>query len=722
MHSSLSKRSSLILALCAGLCLAQQPAGQPAAEQPLIRTGTQEILVDAVVRDKRGRIVHGLTQDAFVIREDGVPQPITSWREVRLRRGVSQASPEDVRTQTGQEQQGANIRLSGQPRFVSLIFERLGPDGRRLAKQAALDFLENDLGENVYYGVFVIQRRFHILQRYTNDRAALKQAVERATGMAATDFANDNYGLDRMAQAVGGSAGTAEAATNQSAAGGAPPQVNGGAMADEQAQRMVENASLFASMLTRDEVGHTAIVSLWAIVSEMAKVEGRKSILYFCEGMYFPESVVRKKDAMLSAANRANVSIYVVDARGLTVTGDQAAANKMLDQAAALSRRSRNVETQSADLRAFDVSADSTRANLQMAMREVAESTGGSLIANTNDFRPSLRRLSEEFNTYYEIVYRPTNPSYDGRFRAIAVEVKQPDLQVQARSGYFALPPMKDQIVFPYEMPLLLALGKSPLPRTFEIRSNVVPYQFRDGQQQAALIFDLPLREITFTREPQGKLYRTHITVLALVKDERGEVVAKISRDVPLNEPAERVEQFKQGRFIVTRPFAAGPGRYTVEAAALDHESGRVSARKGVFVVPAPKSLPLLSGLALLRTLDKPPDLRDPGDPYHLKQGRVVPTLQSQVRGGKGSVLSVFFSLYPPAGQAAGSRLILDLLRDGKLVARSEPPLPAPDERGAIPYVAHTPLDNVEPGQYEFRVTFAQGDQIGQQTLPVVIE
>ncbi|MDX2153986.1 MAG: VWA domain-containing protein [Bryobacteraceae bacterium] len=712
MPSSLWKRSNLFLAACAAL-LAQ--------EQPLIRTGTQEILVDAVVRDKRGRIVHGLSQDAFVVTEDGVPQPITSWREVRVRRETAAPNPEDVRAKSGQQQQGANIRLTGQPRFVSLIFERLGPDGRRLAKQAALDFLDTDMGENVYYGVFVIQRRFHILQRYTNDRAALKRAVERATSMAPTDVANDNYALDRMAQAVGGSAGAGEAATNQAAAGGAPPQVNGGAMADEQAQRMVENASVFASMLTRDEVGHTAIVSLWAIVSEMAKVEGRKSILYFCEGMYFPESTVRKKDAMISAANRANVSIYVVDARGLTVSSDQTAANKMLEQAAALSRRSRNVETQSADLRAFDVSENSTRANLQMAMREVAESTGGSLIANTNDFRPSLRRLSEEFNTYYELVYRPTNPAYDGRFRAIKVEVKQPELTVQARSGYFALPPMKDQIVFPYEMPLLLALGQPSLPRTMEIRSNVIPYQFRDGLQQAALVFDLPLREITFTREPQGKLYRTHITVLALVKDERGEVVTKISRDVPLNEPAERVEQFRQGRFIVSRPFAVAPGRYTVEAAAMDHESGKVSARKGIFVVPAAKSVPLLSGLTLLRTLDKPAELRDPGDPFHLKQGRVVPTLQTQVRGGKGSVLSVFFSLYPQP-EAPAPRLILDLLRDGKVLGRSEPPLPAPDERGAVPYIAHTPLDTVEPGQYEFRVTLVQGEQIGQQTLPIVIE
>ena len=39
------------------------------------RTGTREILVDAVVRDKAGRALHGLSAGDFELREDGVVRP-----------------------------------------------------------------------------------------------------------------------------------------------------------------------------------------------------------------------------------------------------------------------------------------------------------------------------------------------------------------------------------------------------------------------------------------------------------------------------------------------------------------------------------------------------------------------------------------------------------------------------------------------------------------------
>jgi VWFA-related protein len=52
------------------------PAAAP-PQQPTIRTGTRVVAVYATVTDKDGRLVPDLTQDAFEIRDNGKPQPIT---------------------------------------------------------------------------------------------------------------------------------------------------------------------------------------------------------------------------------------------------------------------------------------------------------------------------------------------------------------------------------------------------------------------------------------------------------------------------------------------------------------------------------------------------------------------------------------------------------------------------------------------------------------------
>jgi hypothetical protein len=63
------------------------------------------------------------------------------------------------------------------------------------------------------------------------------------------------------------------------------------------------------------------------------------------------------------------------------------------------------------------------------------------LIANTNDFRNQLKKVSEDIETYYEVTYDPRIDKYDGAFHKIEVHPLRAGLRIQARSGYFALPP-----------------------------------------------------------------------------------------------------------------------------------------------------------------------------------------------------------------------------------------------------------------------------------------
>jgi VWFA-related protein len=694
-------------------------AAELPAQTPAFRSESTDVLVDVVVRDKRGRLIRGLTQGDIVVKEDGEPQTITSFRAVSVQPGtvVPERPPEAAAA--GEVRRQERVQVSAQNRLVSLVFDRLGPDGRRLGRQASLDFLKKDLGPNVYYAVFTVDRGFKVVQPYTNDAARLRRAIEAATSGERSDFQSD---LENMSRAAGSAGNSVGAAT--------PTQgtVDGGAMSSAQAAQMAKEMLDFSEVLEREDLGRMSVFSLWAIVKELRKLPGRKTVLYFAEGLQMPNSLVEQFKSMISEANRANVTVYAIDARGLMTTSDQGAANAKLSEAAQWSRYARTTQNETAsgnkqEFRTFDRAVDSLRANQQYEMQELAEATGGFLIANTNDLRPNLEKLSEEFNTYYEISYHPRNQLYDGRFRAITVSVaSRKDAVVQARDGYFAMPVMEGQTVFSYEAPLLRVLSRNPLPKDLEFRAGVVQYRQRLGLQQAELVFDLPLKNVAFAKDEKAGKYRTHITVLALVKDAGGRVVAKLSRDVPLNEPLDRLEGFQQGRFIVTRALNLAPGRYTVESVAADQEGQRVSAKRSVLVVPAQSGKAGVSDITLVRRIDKPAAERDPQDALQIPVGRIVPTLIDAVPGGPGKLLSLFFTLYPDETSQEQPKVVLELLKDGQVVSRSSPALPAAAVDGSIPYVANIPLDSVQAAQYQFRATLIQGNFGAQKSIYLNIE
>ncbi len=697
-----------------------------AAQEVVLRSGTSEILVDVVVHDNHGHLVHGLRQSDFQVFEDNAAQTVTSWREVRGEASPEQAEPPagEVFVQDNKREHQA-MHLSRQVRLVSLVFDKLSDSGRKLARSGALDFLKHDAGPNAYYAIFYVDRSFKVIQTYTNDMELLRAAVERATaGTRSAPNSDEGGGLEMLIQQTASAVGTtASIGSGVSTA----PVVSGASLADEEANAFTDNMLQFSDQLNRTDLGQVSLFSLWAIVRQLGRLPGRKSMVYFSEGYGMPGDLWMQFASLISAANRANVTVYAVDARGVTVESDTSLAQQVLSKGLAMSNhmtQSRTGAGAVGDYRAGDYELDSVRANGQMVLRELAESTGGELIANVNDLRPHLRRLSDDFNSWYELTYKPTNPDYDGRFRAIKVTLAgHPAYTVQARSGYFALPPMEGQFVFPYEVPLLRALSRQPLPHDLDFSSGIIPFRhLANGMLQSSLVFDLPLKPIEFTWDAKSGKYITHISVLSLVKDEHGNVVAKLSRDVPLGEAKERLEAYRKGRFIVTLPMDLSPGRYIVESVAADQRGGKLGVRRSSFFAPAPHAGPEMSDLALLRRMDEPSGERDARDPLQIAAGRVVPTLSNRVPLARNTLLSVFFKLYPDSASQEQPRLVVDLLREGKLISRSTPDLPASAGGAEIPYLANLPVGTLQPGQYEFRATLVQGAAGDRKTIAVTLE
>jgi VWFA-related protein len=657
----------ILVALNAGFAAAQPP--------PVIGSTRQEVLLDVIVRDKKGKAVRDLSAADFQITDGGAAQNINSIRLVESEAAGS-----------------ANLDPMRQVRLVTLVFERLGQDARTLARQAALDLIKTDTAPNVYFGVFSVDQGLSVLQQYTADRERLKKAIEKATAGAASQFHDDSAAIESTLHTLDSTSD--------------PVQL--------QFAQTTLNMLEFSQTMERTQQGRSSIFSLLSVVQEQFKLPGRKTVLYFSEGLQIPSNLTEQFHSMIGVANRANVSVYAIDARGLLTSVDTTRSSQMLAESARQSRVSTTAfgtATTFDQAKGLDRAEDSMRANAQNSLAELAESTGGFLVANTNDLRNQLHRIAEDINVYYEIAYSPNIEVYDGSFRKIGVKMARTDLRVQARSGYFALPFIEGHALLPFEMPMLTALSSNPLPRAIPYRAAGLHF----GPGESSFVIDVPLDSATFIKDPAANAYRTHLAVLALLKDGQGRVVKKFSQDVPYQGPIDKLEAAKLGHFIYKQHAALPPGRYTFETAVLDREANKVSARKSVFTVLPPSHAIGLSSVLLIRRIEAEATESDPKDPFVFQGGKVTPTLSDSVAPGPGATLSLYFVVYPLQGATEAPELKLEFVRDGQIVAAGSPALPTPDAQGRIPYVATSPTQQFKPGDYEVRVTVKQGASAAQE-------
>ena len=82
--------------------------------------------------------------------------------------------------------------------------------------------------------------------------------------------------------------------------------------------RMDVDALRLTDTLQREQQGSPRSIRLLALARQQQRLAGRKTILFFSEGLQITPRLEHVLPTAVSEANRANVSIYAVDARGLT--------------------------------------------------------------------------------------------------------------------------------------------------------------------------------------------------------------------------------------------------------------------------------------------------------------------------------------------------------------------------------------------------------------------
>ena len=702
--------------------VAQTPA--PASgDTATFKAGGEEVVLDVVVRDKKQRLVKDLKQSDFTVIDNGEARPVKSFRVVE---GTDAVSSSGARTQ---------LDPLRQLRLITLVFQGGDLNAKKLSKDAAMELIKGELAQNVYISVMAIDHRLQAIQTFTNDRELLKKAILRATATVndyTSDTINVRHNLEQLlGPAQGGDTsdvGRVNSMPNGgggTGAGSAPTNPAGVAM-----------AHLMLTILQNAQADETtdwsrgSIFPLLDLVKEQYSLPGRKTILYFSGGFPISQSTEDPFKTIISLANRANVSFYAIDTRGLTTYSTGSSATDGLKNAAGNSAL--NVTTSTSGIsteqaRSVDQAIDAGKSDTQNALSMLSVQTGGSLIANTNDFRAPIRKITEDIQSYYEITYDPQIEKYDGTFRKVLVRTDQPGLIVQSRAGYFALPPNITKsgggdVLASYEVPLLQALEAKPLVRSFNFQSAAMHFRSGDGST-CEVVVDIPVGGLTFQPSTPAGFFEGKLAYVAVVKDQNGTVVKKLRQEIPMKVTPDKLEAYKAGsHFIYNEAFNLPPGRYTLETAVMDMESQKVSARKNIFVVPAKTEGLGISSVTLVRNIKPKDSATKADDPMLSTDGVVMPTVSPVLKKAETDTIPFYLTVYPDKKSADKPSLTMEFSKDGTPLGAAKPAIGAPDAQGRIQYSARIPDASFAPGNYEVRFVAEQGKEKADESVSFTIE
>jgi VWFA-related protein len=678
----------------------QRPPGRRSSDNIIV--STDEVLIDAVVRDKRGRLVKDLTASDFEVFEDGVRQDINSFRRVVSASGSTDTASTTASTDRSDRQVRASDsgtsknapEQTGAARVstVALVFDRLSPDARTRAYKAALSYLEESAHKDELFGVFLTDLTVLVLQPFTEDRELVKSAIEKA-GLHSPSLYTSNNEKTRS-----GREEATKALLKQQMGGREQPGLGG------RAQTLLE----WLEEMERNQQGDATTRGLLFIASSLSALPGRKAVIFFSEGLILPPLVMENFRAIINAANRNNVSFYTVDAGGLRVESKTAETTREIKSRSDLrmAQLGSTSDLSGPMTKGLERNEDLLRLNPDTGLGQLAGETGGFLITDSNDLKNKLRQVDEDLHTYYMISYGSKNPNYDGHFRRIEIKLKRPGLAVQGRRGYFAIKGTFASPVLNYEVPAIAALDRTPTAKSFPLYAGGFSFPEPERIGLAPVLVDVPLSAFTFNEDLEKKVYGTDFTILALLKDQAGQVVDKLSHQYRLNGPLNTLAQTKLSRVLFYREADLAPGRYTLEIIAYDSPTGRASVRTEIIEVHASDEAKLrVSDVVMLKRAE-PANAADEkrSNPFQVGNLIVSPNLGEPIRRSLKQV-PFFFTVYQPSGASIRAKLTIELQQHGRTLAQIPGEMPAADASGRIQYVSALSVEKIPAGSYELRIT-----------------
>ena len=532
---------------------------------PVIKVQAPSVVVDVIVTDKKGRPVPGLTAADFAVYETNRAQkivtfvpPVTTGTEApvveaksAVAPGLQPAPPSAPPVVAPPKPAEREARDIASVHFITLVLDLgdLQPAHIQRSCDAASKYLQKDVASDDFVAIYWVDQSLHLALAFTKDKAQALLTLDRLGGHASggrlttqarQETEQEIQDLNQEINGLQASTGLGVGAT-PSAPGNGPGAAGsgGGAQAAEVQMEKIELATLMKFLWTQTALQARAVlVALRAIAQAYQSLPGRKNVVLFSEGFAHSPEVEPEIQAVVDAANRANVAFYVIDAAGLAADYyDAANANPPDPSGTRESFRMGNwsdYDRISTGLSKFDWAAHlGGLASSHEDLGQVAVATGGLMMKNQNDLLVGLESVDRDLREFYTLVYQPTNTNYDGSFRPLKVEVLVSGVHVRYRQGYWAIPLGEDVMMTPAAAQLVAAVQNGSLRPSFAPALNAAALFAPDGKFVAPVRVSLPARMVKL--ESSGDRYRGGVTLVLLARDAAGRPVSVYQRFLTLD-------------------------------------------------------------------------------------------------------------------------------------------------------------------------------------------
>lgn len=575
--------SLAFFSLSVSTILAQTPTPIPVEDDDVVKISTTLIQVDVTVTDKNGKIITDLKPEDFEIFENNDKQEITNFSFVSVGSDATQTQiiPKS-KEKNSVPLPPVPLRPEQVRRTIALVVDDLGLSFESVyqVRRALRKFVDEQMQPNDLVAIIRTGGGAGALQQFTTDRRQLYAAIEAVKWNSLGRGGISAFApLEATPQELSRTAGDTNVSDEDL----------------EEEQGRLRDFNNFREDIF--SVGTLGAINF--IVKGMNELPGRKSIMLFSDGFAIcspdaPDRCARILDSvkqLTDLSNRAAVSIYSFDARGLLNVGITAQDNT----SGVSSQRIQNLSS----------SRSAEIFNKQEGLAYLAGETGGRTFFNSNDINKGLDKALEDQKGYYLIGYQPDTDTFDAktrRFNKLQIKVNRKGANVRYRSGFFGV--TDEQIKKPANrtpaQQILAALTSPFAASGIGLRLNTL---FGNDKQNGSFVRSLlhvNARDLKFTDEPGGGK-KAVFDVLAISFGENGTPIDQIFKTYTMNAKNDVYQKLINEGFVYyfTLPVKK-PGAYQYRVAIRDNASGTVGSANQFIEVPnLKKNYLTVSGIIL---------------------------------------------------------------------------------------------------------------------------
>ena len=158
--------------------------------------------------------------------------------------------------------------------------------------------------------------------------------------------------------------------------------------------------------------------ALAQLARSVAVIPGRKNLIWISGGIPFdPTTTAPQMRQLANVLTATQIAVYPIDVRGVAYLGADGASLS----SEVFAPRGGSYETMSGQSQEL-LAVHETMTNL-------ASMTGGRMYANRNDLQAVIGESIDSGSNYYNLVYRPENNDWNGKFRKISVKTSAAELE-----------------------------------------------------------------------------------------------------------------------------------------------------------------------------------------------------------------------------------------------------------------------------------------------------